>query len=83
MMLFFDEILSNTLQYKLQPYAEAMVMCPTVSCTPYSISSGEQTDDKIMFAQFEEGGLLFETCNDAESGDLSVDNSIMPSLISE
>ena len=37
-----------------------------------------------MFTQFEEGNLLSETCNNAESGDESDDNSIMsPLLIKE
>ena len=36
-----------------------------------------------MFAQFDEGNLLSETCNDAESGDKSDDGSIMPPLLRE
>ena len=43
----------------------------------------EKTDDIITFAQFEEGGLLSETCNDGKRGDESYDNSIMPPLFSE
>ena len=49
--------------------------------TPYDTSSEEQTGDIITFAQFEEGGLLSETCNYAESGYESDDNSIMPPLL--
>ena len=37
----------------------------------------------LMFTQFEEGNILTEICNYAESGDESNDNSIMPPLISE
>ena len=43
----------------------------------------EQTGDIITFTWFEEGGLLSETWEDAESGDKSNDNSIMPPLLSE
>ena len=39
----------------------------------------EQTDDVITFAQFEEGDILTETRNDAESGDKSDNESIMMS----
>ena len=41
--------------------------------------SKEQTGDIITFAQFEEGGLISETCNDTESGDESDSESIMMS----
>ena len=54
-------------------------MCPTVTYTPYAASSKEQTGDVITFAQFEEGNLLTETCNDTESGDESDSESIMMS----
>ena len=37
----------------------------------------------ITFTQFEEGGLLSETHNDAERGYRSDDNSIMPPLLRE
>ena len=47
--------------------------------TPYATSSKEQTGDVITFAQFEEGNLLSETCNDTESGDESDSESIMMS----
>ena len=36
-----------------------------------------------MFAQFEEENLLSETRDDAESGEKSDENSVMPLLISE
>ena len=45
--------------------------CPEVTYTPYATSSREQTGDVITFAQFEEGNILTETRNDAESGDKS------------
>ena len=37
----------------------------------------KKTGDVITFAQFEEGNILTETCNDAESGDESDNESIM------
>ena len=37
----------------------------------------------IMSAQFEEGGLIYESYDYAESGDKYDDNSIMPPLISK
>ena len=60
----------------------------SVSYIPCATSSKEQTGDIITSAQFEEGGLLSETREDAEiddeSGDKSNDNSIMlPLLILE
>ena len=61
---------------------EAMAMLPDVTYTLYATSSKQQTGDIITFAQFEEGGLLYETCHNAESGDESDDDSIMPPLIS-
>ena len=56
-----------------------MAMRPEVAYTPYDTYSKEQTGDVIMFAQFEEGNLLTETCNDTESGDESDSESIMMS----
>ena len=64
----FGDILSSALVYTSQPYAEAMTMWPTVSCMNYATSSRKKTGDIITFTQFEEGGLLSETCNDIESG---------------
>ena len=75
----FDESFSSALSYTSRPYAEAMVMRSTVMYTPYATSSKEQTGDVIMFAQFEEGGLLTETRKDTESGDESNRKSIMMS----
>ena len=54
-------------------------MLPTVMYTPYATSSKEQTGDVITFAQFEEGDLISETCNNTESGDESDSESIMMS----
>ena len=51
--------------------------------TPCATSLIEQTDDKIIFTQFEEGNLLSKTHNDVESGDKSDDDSIMPPLLSK
>ena len=54
-------------------------MRPAVTYTPYGTSSREQTTDIIMFGQFEEGNKLTKTCNDAESGDESDNQSIVMS----
>ena len=54
----FDESFSSALSYTSRPYAEAMVMRPTVTYTPYATSSKEQTGNVITFAQFEEGTPL-------------------------
>ena len=59
-----------------------MAMRTFVTYTPCATSPREQTGDIITFAQFEEGNLLSETRNDAESGDEYYDNSIMPPLLS-
>ena len=48
-----------------------------VTSTPYATSSKEQTGDVITFTQFEDGNILNETCNDAESGDKYDNKSIM------
>ena len=73
----FDESFSSTLSYTSRPYAEVMEMRLTLTYTPYTTSSREQTGDVILFTQFEEGGLLSETRNDTESGDESDSKSIM------
>ena len=52
-------------------------MRPVVTYTPYATSSREKTGDVITFAQFEEGTILTETRNDAESGDKSDSESLM------
>ena len=75
----FDKSFSSVLSYTPRPYAEGMAMRPTVTYTPYAMSSKEQTGDVIMFAQFEEGNVLTETSNDTESGDESNSKSIMMS----
>ena len=49
----------------------------------YAKSLREQTGNIIMFTQFEEGNLLYETRDNMESGDESDDASIMLPLISE
>ena len=54
-------------------------MRPAVTYTSYATSSKEQTGDVITFTQFEEGNILTESCNDAESGDESNNESIMMS----
>ena len=56
-----------------------MAMRPEVTYIPYAVSLKEQTGDLITFAQFEEGDILTETSNDAESGDESDNKSIMMS----
>ena len=58
-------------------------MRPAVMYKPYATSSKEQTGDILTFAHFEEGNLLSETSDNAESGDEYNDNSIMPPLISK
>ena len=75
----FDESFSSALSYTSRPYSEAMEMCPEVTYTPYATSSREQTGDVITFAQFEEGNILTETRNEAESGDEYDNKSIMMS----
>ena len=68
-MIFFNESFSSALAYTSQPYEKAMAMSPAVSYIPCATYLREQTVDIIIFTQFEEGGLLSETCDDAESGD--------------
>ena len=65
----FDESFSSALSYTSQPYSEVMAMRPEVKYTPYAKSSREQTDNVNTFAKFEEGNILTETGNDAESID--------------
>ena len=67
--VLFDESFSSALSYMSRPYSEEMAMRSSVTYTPYATSSREQTGDVITFTQFEEGNILTETCNDAESGD--------------
>ena len=77
--VMFDESFSSALSYTSLPYAEAMVMRPAVTYTPYATSSKEQTSDVITFTQFEEGNLISKTRNDTESGDESDSESVMMS----
>ena len=60
-----------------------MAMHPDVSYIPCDTSSKEQTGNIITFTHFEEGDLLSETRDNAESNDESDDDSIMPPLIRE
>ena len=60
-----DESFSSPLAYTSQSHSEAMAMRPSMTYTPYNSSPKEQTGNKIMFTQFEEGNLLSETCNNA------------------
>ena len=50
--------------------------------TPYDTYSKEQTGNIITLTHFEEGYLVSETYNDAESHEESNENSIMPPLLS-
>ena len=75
----FDERFYSALSYTSRPYSRAMAMRPEVTYTPYATSLKEQTSDVIMLAQFEEGNILTETSNYAESGDKSDNKSIMMS----
>ena len=58
-------------------------MHPEVTYTPCATSSKGGIGNTITFAQFEEGGLLSKSHDNVESGDESVDNSIIPPLIGE
>ena len=78
-MLCLTKVFSSALSYTSRPYAEAMAMRLTVTYTPYATSSKEETGDVITFAEFEEGYLITETCNDTESDDESDSESIMMS----
>ena len=60
-----------------------MVMRPYVTYTPCAMYSRGVTGDIITFTQFEEGDILPKTRNNAESGDESNDDSILPPLLSE
>ena len=79
----FDETFSSALAYTTQPYSEAMAIHPDVTYTPCATSLREKNGDIITFTQFEEGNISNKTRNDAESGDESDDNSIIPPLLSE
>ena len=79
----FYESFSSMLAFTSHPYAEAMTMRPYVSYILSDTSSEKKTSDIISFTQFEEGGLLSETCDNAESSDEYEDNSIISLLHSE
>ena len=79
----FDESFSSALAYTSRIYPEAMDIRPAVTYTPCATSLTEQTGDIIMFAQFEEGNILTKNCNNAESGEKSDDNSIIPPVLSK
>ena len=74
---------SSALAYTSRPYSEAMTMRPYVTYAPYAKSSKEKNGDIITFKHSEEGNLLFETHENAESGEKSDDDSIIPPLLSE
>ena len=71
------------LAYTSHSYSEEMVMPLALTYIPCATSLMGQIGNIITFTQFEEGNLSSETRNDAESGDKSDDNSIMPPLLSE
>ena len=75
----FEKSFSGALSYTSQPYSEAMAMRTAVTYTPYATSSKEKTGDVITFTLFEEGNILTETRNNAESCDESDRKSIMMS----
>ena len=77
-----DENFSSALAYTSKPYSETMAMRLAVTYTPCTTSLREQTGDIITLTQFEEGSILTKKCNDAESGDESNDDLIMPPLLS-
>ena len=54
---------------------------PVLSCAPCVTSPREKTGYIITFAHIKEGNLLSKTCNDAESGEETDVNSIMPPLL--
>ena len=60
-----------------------MAMRPAETYILYATYSREKTGNIITFAQFEEGGLFSETCDDTECGHESDDDSTLPPLISE
>ena len=82
-MMFFLMNCFSELAYTSQPYSETMAMRPYVTHTTCDTSSREQTGNIITFTQFEEGNILTKNCDDAEIGDKSDDDSIMPPLMSQ
>ena len=54
----FEKMFYSALAYTPRPYSEGLVMRPAVSYIPYDTSYHETTGDIIIFAYFEEGGLV-------------------------
>ena len=79
----FDESFSTALANTSQPYSEAMTMRLDVTYTPCATSLRGKTGYIITFTQFEKGDILTKTCNNAESGDKSDDDSTMSPLLSK
>ena len=79
----FDESSSSALAYTSRPYSEDIAMHPFVKYTPCATYLREQTDNIITFTHFEDGNILTKTRNDAEIGEKSDDDSIIPLLLSE
>ena len=73
-LIFF----SIALEYASQPYAEIMAIHPDVSYIPCDTTSRKKPGNIITLAYFEEGNLLSETRDNAESGDEYDDDSNMP-----
>ena len=71
----FEKSFSSALEYTSEPFSEEMVMRTPVTYTPCVKYLRGKTGNIITFAQFEEGNILTETCNDAESGDESDNES--------
>ena len=78
-----DESFFSALAYTSQPYLKVMTMRPSITYTPCATSMREQTGDIITFTQFEEGNIWTKNINNAETGEESDDESIMPPLLSE
>ena len=60
-----------------------MMMRLAVMYTPCVTSSRGKTGNIITFTHFEEGGILTKTRNDAEIGDESDGDYIIPPLLRE
>ena len=78
----FDGRFSSVLAYTSHPYSESMNIYPHVTYTPCAMPSRKKTGNIITFTQFEESDVLTKTRSNAESGDESEDDSIMPPLLS-
>ena len=60
-----------------------MAMRASAKYSPCATSLNEQNGNRITFTQFEEKNLISDTRNDAEGGEESDDNPIIPPLLSE